>query len=223
MCPWLGYYKQCLLWTLGCMYPSELEFPLDIGIWPGVGLLFSGQVVSNSLWPCGLQHARLCCPSQSLAKFMFLESVLPFSVTLFSFCLQFFPASGFFSSESAVCITWSKYWSFSFSISPSKEYSRLISFIPDWLGLLAVQGTLKSLFQPHSSKSSILLVLCILYDSALTSIHDYWKDHILEYMDLCKVMSLLFNTLSRFLIALLDLIGIYFCFFKEPPYYSWKI
>ena len=62
----------------------------------------------------------------------------------------------------------------------------MISFIPDWLGLLAVQGTLKSLFQLHSLKLSILLVLCILYDSALTSIHDYWKDHILEYMDLCK-------------------------------------
>ena len=174
--------------------------------------------MSNSLWPRGLQHARLCCPSQSLAKFMFLESVLPSSVTLFSFCLQFFPASGFFSSESAVHITWSKYWSFSFSISPSKEYSRLISFIPDWLGLLAVQGTLKSLFQPHSSKSSILLVLCILYDSALTSYMTTGKTISLSiWTFVSKVMSLLFNTLSRFVIALLDLIGIYFCFFKEPP------
>ena len=149
---------------------------------------------------------------------MFLESVLPSSVTLFSFCLQFFPASGFFSSESAVHITWSKYWSFSFSISPSKEYSRLISFIPDWLGLLAVQGTLKSLFQPHSSKSSILLVLCILYDSALTSYMTTGKTISLSiWTFVSKVMSLLFNTLSRFVIALLDLIGIYFCFFKEPP------
>ena len=107
MCPRLGYYKQCLLWTLGCMYPSELEFPLDIGIWPGVGLLdqllLSGQVVSNSLWPRGLPHARLRCPSlsprvwpNSCCLNQCCHPTTSSSVTLFSFCLQFFPASGFF-------------------------------------------------------------------------------------------------------------------------------
>ena len=74
----------------------------------------------------------------------------------FSSCPQFFPAAGFFSSESALRIRWPKYWSFSFSISPSSEYSGLISFRMDWLNLLAVQGTLKSLLQHHSSKASVL-------------------------------------------------------------------
>ena len=82
---------------------------------------------------------------------------------------------------------WPKYWSFSFSINPSNEYSGLISFRMGWLDLLAVQGTLKSLLQHHSSKASIL------YDPALTSIHDYWKNH--SFVG--KVMSLLFNKLSR--------------------------
>ena len=78
------------------------------------------------------------------------------SVTPFTFCLQSFPASGSFPIESALPIRWPKYWSFSFSISPSNEYSGLISFRMDWLDLLAVQGTLKILLQNHNSKASIL-------------------------------------------------------------------
>ena len=78
------------------------------------------------------------------------------SVIPFSSCPQAFPAS-VFSKESALHMRWPKYWSFRFSINPSKEYSRLISFRMDWLDLLAVQGTLKSLFQHHSSKASSLL------------------------------------------------------------------
>ena len=90
-----------------------------------------------------------------------------------------------FSNESALHIKWLKYWSFSFSISPSSEYSRLISFRIDWFDLLAVQGTLKSLLQHHSSKASILQH-CLLYGATLTSsIHDYWKNHSFDYMDLC--------------------------------------
>ena len=81
----------------------------------------------------------------------FLSSVIPFSS-----CLQCFPEIRVFSNELAFCITWPKYWGFSFSISPSNEYSGLISFRMDWLDLLAVQGTLKSLLQHHSSKASIL-------------------------------------------------------------------
>ena len=84
------------------------------------------------------------------------------------------------SNESALCIRWPKYWSCSFSISPSNKYSGLISFRMDWLDLLAVQGTLKTLLQHHSSKSSILQ-----HSSQLTSIHDYWKNHSIDYMDLC--------------------------------------
>ena len=79
------------------------------------------------------------------------------------------------SNESVLHIRWPKYWSFSFSISPSNEYSGLISFRMDWLGLLAVQGTLKSLLQYHSSKVSILQRSVFFYSPTLTSIHDYWK------------------------------------------------
>ena len=82
-----------------------------------------------------------------------------------------------FSSESVLCIRWPKYWSFSFSISLPNEYSGLISFRMDWLDLLAVQGTLKSLFQLHRFKSISSSVLSFLYRPALTSVPDYWKNH----------------------------------------------
>ena len=86
---------------------------------------------------------------------------------------------GFFSNDSVLRIRWPKYWTFSFSISPSNEYSGLISFRMDWLDLLAVQGTLKCLLQHHSSKRS--LVLSLPYGPTLISIHDYWKIHNLDY------------------------------------------
>ena len=98
--------------------------------------------------------------SRSLLKLMSIKSVMP-SSHLILCCLLLLPPSVFpqirvFSNEPAFCIRWPKYWSFSFSISPSNEYPRLISFRMDWLDLLAVQGTLKSLLQHHSSKASIL-------------------------------------------------------------------
>ena len=83
----------------------------------------------------------------------------------------------FFSNESVLPIRWPKYWSLSFSISLSNEYSGLISFGIDWLDLLAVQGTLKSLLQHHCSKASNSSVLSFLCSPTLTSIHDYWKNH----------------------------------------------
>ena len=86
-----------------------------------------------------------------------------------------FPSIRVFSNESVLHIRWPKDWSFSFSIGPSNEYSGLISFRMDWLDLPAVQGTLKSLLQHHSSKASILQCSVCLYCPALTSIHDYWK------------------------------------------------
>ena len=92
-----------------------------------------------------------------------------------------FPSIRVFSNESVLHIRWPKYWDFSFSISASSEYSRLISFRMDWLDLLAVQGTLKSLLQHHSSKISILrLVLSFLYIPTQTFIHDCWKNHSFE-------------------------------------------
>ena len=80
-------------------------------------------------------------------------------------------------NESTVRIKWPKYWSFSFSISPSSDYSRQIFFRIDWFDLLEVQVTLKSFLQHHSSKASILPVFSFLYSPTLTSIHDYWKNH----------------------------------------------
>ena len=96
-----------------------------------------------------------------------------------------FPSIMVFSNESALRIRWPKYWSLIFNISPSNEHSGLISFRMDWLHLLAVQGTLKSLLQHHSSKASILLALSFLYSPTLTFIHDYWKNHSFDWMDLC--------------------------------------
>ena len=115
-----------------------------------------------------------------------------------------FPSTGIFSNESVFHIRWPKYWSFSFNISPSNEYSRLISFRMDWLDLLAVQGTLKSLLQHHSSKASIL------WHSSFFIVqlsHPYMttgKTISLTRQTLVgKVMSLLFNMLSRLVIAFL--------------------
>ena len=87
-----------------------------------------------------------------------------------------FPSIRVFYSESALHIRWPKCWSFGISISPSNEYSGLISFRTDWLDLLAVQGTLKSLVHHHSSKAAILL-FSLLYGPTLTFIHNYWKNH----------------------------------------------
>ena len=121
---------------------------------------FSRLVMSNSLRPHGLQHARPPCPSPTPKLY---SNSCPLSrwchPTISScvvpFCLQSFPASGSFQM-SVLHIKWPKYRSFSFSISPSNEYSELISFRIDWFDLLVVQGTLKSLLQHHSSKASIL-------------------------------------------------------------------
>ena len=136
---------------------------------------------------------------------MSVESVMPSNHLILRRPLlllpSIFPSIRVCSNESVLHIRWPKYWSFSFSISPSNEYSGLISFRIDWFDLLAVQGTLKSLLQHHSSKASIL---SLLFGSTLTSVDDYWKNYSFDYTDLCrKVMSLLFNTLSRFVTAFL--------------------
>ena len=91
--------------------------------------------------------------------------------------------------ESALCIRWSEYWSFSFSISPSNEYSGLIFFRIDWLDLLAVQGTLKSLLQHHSSKASILQCSAFFHGPTLTYTLDHWKNHSFDQTDLCQLSN----------------------------------
>ena len=122
---------------------------------------FSRSVVSDSLRPHGLQHTWLpwgsIANSWSLLKLMSIKLVMP-SNHLILCCLlpSIFPSIGVFSNKSVLHIRWPKFWSFSFSISPSNEYSGLISFRMDQFDLLAVQGTLKSLLQHHSSKASVL-------------------------------------------------------------------
>jgi len=111
------------------------------------------QGLHNARLPCSSLSPRVCSNSCPLSQWCYQ---ITSSSAIFFFCFQSFPASGFFSSELALCIRWLKYWSFSFSISPSNEYSELISFRMDWLDLLVVQGTLKRFLQHHSSKTSIL-------------------------------------------------------------------
>ena len=123
---------------------------------------FSRSVVFNSLRPRELQHARPPCPSPSPGvhsnlrpSSQWCHPVISSSAVPFSSCPQYLPAS-VFSSESTLHMRWPKYWSFSFSIIPSKEIPGLISFRMDWLDFLVFQGTCKSLLQHHSSKASIL-------------------------------------------------------------------
>ena len=123
---------------------------------------FSRSVVSDSvsLQTAARQASLSITNSRSLLKLMSIESVMPSNHLILCSPLllscSIFPSIGDFSNESILCIRWPKYWSFSFSISPYNEYTGLISFKMDWLDLLAVQGTLKSLLQYHSSKASIL-------------------------------------------------------------------
>ena len=133
-------------------------------------------------WTAGHQASMSIINCQSLLKFMSTELVMP-SNHLILCCpllllLQSFPASGSFQI-SQLCIRWPKYWSFSFSISPSNEYSGLISFRMDWLELLAVQGTQESSPTPQF-KSINSSLLSFLYSTTLTSIHDHWKNHSLD-------------------------------------------
>ena len=119
--------------------------------------------------------------SRSSLRLMSIESVMPSSHLILCRPLLLLPpippSIRVFSNESTLHTRWPKYWSFSFSIIPSKEHPGLTSFRLDWLHLLAVQGTLKSLLQHHSSKASILRCSAFFTVQLLTSIHDHWKNH----------------------------------------------
>ena len=128
-------------------------------------------------WTAARQASLSITNFRSLLKLMSTESVMPSSHLILCYPLfrppLIFPSIRVFSHESVLHIRWQKDWSFSFSISPSNEYSGLISLRMDWLDFLAVQGTLKSLLQHHSSKASIFGAQL----PTLTSIHDHWKNH----------------------------------------------
>ena len=146
--------------------------------------------------------------TRSLLKLLLIESVMPSNHLIFCLPLlllpSVFPSIRVFSSESVLHIRWPKYWRFSFNISPSKEYSGLISFRMDWLDLLAVRGTLKSLLQHHSSEASILL--CSAFFRVQLS-HPYMTTGkiiaLTRWTFVGKVTFLLFNILSRMVITFL--------------------
>jgi len=140
-------------------------------------------------WPATCQASLSITNSRSLLKLMSIESVMPSNYLILCCPLlllpSIFPSIRVFSNESVLDIRWPKYWSFCFSISLSNEYSGLISLRIDWMDLLAVQGTLNSLLQHHSSEASLFQHSAFFYRSTLTSIHDYWENHSFDYMDFC--------------------------------------
>ena len=170
---------------------------------------FSHSVVSNSLQPYEPQHTRPPCLSPTPGVHPnSIESVTPSNHLMLCRPLLFlpsiFPGISVFSNESARHIRWPKYWSFSFTISPSNEHPGLISFRMDWLDPLAVQGTLKSLLQHHSPKSSIFWLLAFF---TVQLSHPYMTTGKIMALTrqtfVGKVMSLLFNMLSRLVITFL--------------------
>ena len=142
-------------------------------------------------WTAARQASLSITNSRRPPKPMCISSVMPSNHLILCRPLlllpSILPSIRVLSNESALHIRWPKYWSFSFSISPSKEHPGLISFRMDCLDLLAVQGTLKSLLQHHSSEASILWhsAFFIVQWSSLTSIHDRWKNHSLDYCCCC--------------------------------------
>ena len=169
---------------------------------------FSHTVMSDSLWAHGLQRDRPPCPSPTSGAYsnscpssQWCHSINSSSVTP-SPQSSFFLSIRVFCKKSVLHIRWPKYWSFSFSISPSNEYSGLISFRIDWLDLLAVQETLKSLLQHHSSKSSIIWCSAF-FIVQLSHLHMTPGETIAltRWTFVGKVMSLLFNMLSRLVIV----------------------
>ena len=159
-------------------------------------------------WTAALQASLSITNSRSLLKLMSTKSVMPSNHLILCHPLllppSIFPSIRVFSNESVLHIRWTKYWSFSFSISPSNEYSGLISLRIDWLNLLAVQGTLKSLLQHHSSKASILRHSAFFMVQLSHPYMTTGKTIALTRLTFIgKVMSLLFNVLSRLVIAFL--------------------
>ena len=190
---------------------SDLATAAAGDIWKRVISLvpsFSHVQLFVTPWTAAFQASLSITNSHSLLKLMSIESVMPSSRLILCHPLlllpSVFPSIKVFSSGSVLHIRWPKYWSFTFSISPSNEYSGLISFRMDWLDLLAAQGTLKSLLQCYSSKASVLRLSASFMDQLS---HPYMTTAktiaLIRWSFVGKVMSLLFNMLSRLVIAFL--------------------
>ena len=178
LCPKGERRRNCVFipWHFDCL--SQLKSFYRLFVISSVQSL-SRVWLSVNPWIVALQVSLSIANSWSLLKLMCIESEMPSNHRILGRPLillpSVFPSIRIFSDESVLRIRWPEYWSFSFSISPSSEYPGLISFRMDWLDLLAVQGTLKSLLHDHSSKSINSSVLSFLYSPTLTSIHDCWK------------------------------------------------
>ena len=199
-------YVNILQKVLGCL----ISFENDI-IKQGAAIFSSVQSLSHvqlfvTPWIAACQASLSITNSWSSPKLMSIESVMPSSYLILCCPLLLLPpippSIRVFSNESTLHIRWPKYWSFSFSISPSNEYSGQISFRMDWLDLLAVQGTLKSLLQHHSSKASILQHSAFF---TVQLLHPYMTTEKIIALTrrtfVGKIMSLLFNMLSRLVIT----------------------
>ena len=183
---------------------SKMLVVIELNFWCSVQSLSHVHLFATP-WIAACQASLSITNSWSLFKLISMESVMPSNHLTFSCPLLLpviFPILKFFSNESALRIKWPKDWSFSFNISPSKEHSGLLSFRMDWLDLLAVQGTLKSLLQHHSSKASILR--CSAFFIVQLS-HPYMTTgktiDLTRWTFVDKVMSQLFNMLSRLVIT----------------------
>ena len=167
---------------------------------------FSRVWLFTTSWTIAHQASLSITNSRSLLRLMSIESVMPSSHLCrpLLFPPSIFPSIRVFSNESAVHVRWPKYWNFSFNISPSKEHPGLISFRMDWLDLLAVQRTLKSLLQHHSSKASILRCSAFfIVQLSLPYMAPGKTITLMRQTFVGKIMSLLFNMLSRLVIAFL--------------------
>ena len=196
-------------------FPFSLAWVTEIVTWCKAVLYWVFCIVVQSLsrvrlfattWTAARQTSLSITNSLSLLKLVSIQLMMPSNRLILCHPLLLlpliFPSIRVFSSESAPCIMWPKYWSFSFSISPSNEYSELISFRMDWLDLLAVEGTLESLLQHHSSKASILQCSAFLWSNS--HIHTWpLGNHSFDYMGLWLYGLLLANLCLCFLICCL--------------------
>ena len=158
---------------------KENDGKIKLGCFAVVVQSLSHIWLFGTSWTAACQAFLSFIITQSLLKLMSIEAVIPSNHLILCCPLlllpSIFPSITVFSNELALLTEWPKYWSFGFSISFSNEYSKLTSFRVDYFDLLAVQRTLKSLLQHHSSKVSDFLVLSLFYSPTLTSIHDYWE------------------------------------------------
>ena len=196
--------KQLCFWIKGLPYFSRTSSSVSSV------QSFSSVWFFVTPWTAPCQAFLSVTNSWSLFKLMSIESVMPSNHLILCHPLlilpSIFPSIRVFSNESVLCITWPEDWNFSFNISSSNEYSRLISFRMDWLDLLAVQETLKSLLQHHNSKASVLLHSAFFIVQLSHPYMTTGKTIALTRQTFVgKVMSLLFNMLSRLVIAFLPM------------------